>query len=304
MNIGVIGGSGFIGSHIVDKLVEANHDVVVLDMKNPRRNDVEFVSIDILNASKTTLALNGAFDFNVVYLLAAVADVNYAFKNPLVTTELNVLGTVNVLEAASKNDIDRVILASTIWVYGLTDELGVDENTPLNLSKTNHLYTSSKVSAELLCHSYAKLYDQDFTILRYGIPYGPRARSSTVTATFAKKILNNESIIIHGSGKQTRNFVYVEDLADGNVLALSDVAINQTYNLDGLRAISIREVAETVKRLLKSDTEIEYTADRIGDYSKRLISIEKARKELGWNPNTGFEDGVKMYLKWLEEDSK
>ncbi len=299
MNIGVIGGSGFIGSHIVDKLLDKNHEVTILDIKDPRRNDVEYVNIDITSLSKTTVALSWSFD--TVYLLAAIADVNDAYKNPTQTCEVNILGVANVLEAARRNEIDRVILASTVWMYGMASQIEVNEDTPLYVSKADHVYTSSKVAAELYCYSYQKLYRQDFTILRYGIPYGPRARGGTVLAIFIRKAMNKEPLTIFGDGSQYRNFIYVEDLAEGNVAALSDVAKNQTYNLEGMRPITIKEAAETVKRLFGDKVEIEYKDARPGDYVGKVVSNEKAKKELGWEPKVDFEQGMRRYIKWYKE---
>lgn len=299
MNIGVIGGSGFIGSHVVDKLIENGHEVTVFDIMKPHRNDVRHLYIDIIDLSKTSVALTG--DYDAIYLLAAMADVNDVYKNPVEAGEVNILGVANVLEAARRNEINRVILASTIWVYGLSSEREVSESTPLHIEKADHVYTSSKIAAELYCQSYQRLYGQNFTILRYGIPYGPRARGGTVVAIFVKKALNGESLTIFGDGSQYRNFIYVVDLAEGNVAALKDVAENKTYNLEGKRPITVREVAETVKKLI-GDVEIEYKVERPGDFEGKIVSAEKAKRELGWEPKVDFEEGVGRYVEWYEEN--
>jgi UDP-glucose 4-epimerase len=300
MKIGVIGGSGFIGSHLVDKLVSCGHNVTVLDIMKPHREDVVHVYIDITDLSRTTVTLAGAFD--AVYLLAAIADVNDAYRNPVETSQVNIMGVANVLEAARRNNIGRLILASTIWVYGLTPTSNVSEDTPLKLDNTNDVYTSTKVAAELLCHSYQKLYQQNFTILRYGIPYGPRARGGSVLATFVARALKGEPLIIMGDSSQYRRFVYVEDLAAGNVAALKDIAINNVYNLDGMRPVTVREVAETVQRLV-GKTKIEYRETRATDFCGRTISSEKARKELGWEPKVSFEEGARRYIEWYKANS-
>ena len=222
MNIGVIGGSGFIGSHVVDKLVDTGHEVTVFDMMKPHREDVRHIYIDITDLSQTTVALTGGYD--AIYLLAAMADVNDIFKNPVEAGEVNIMGVANVLEAARRNEIKHFILASTVWVYEMAKEPNVAEDTSLLPHRVNHVYTASKLAAELYCQSYRKLYNQPFTILRYGIPYGPRARGGTVIATFVRKALNGETLTIMGDGAQYRNFIYVEDLARGNVAALQDLA--------------------------------------------------------------------------------
>ena len=297
MNIGVIGGSGFIGSHVVDKLVEHGHEVTVFDIMKPQRDDVRHILIDITDLSKTCVALTGSYE--AVYMLAAMADVNDVYKNPVEAGQINVLGAANVLEAARRCGIGRVILASTVWIYEITEPSEVNEDTPLILSKTKHVYTASKVAAESYCYAYQELYGQNFTILRYGVPYGSRARGGTVIALFVRKALNGEPLTILGDGSQYRNFIYVEDLAEGNVAALKERAINQTYNLEGARPITIKEVAETVKRLVGNIT-IEYKEQRQGDYQGKIVSGSKVKRELGWEPEVDFEEGVKRYIQWYK----
>ncbi len=299
MNIGVVGGSGFIGSHVVDKLLKHGHEVTVFDIMKPARNDVRHIYIDVTDLSKTCVALAG--DYDAVYMLAAMADVNDVYKNPVEAVEVNIMAVVNVLEAARRSGIGRVILASTVWVYEMAESEKVDENTQLALSKTKHVYTASKVAAELLCHAYQRLYGQNFTILRYGIPYGPRARGATVIALFVRKALRDEPLTIAGDGSQYRNFIYVEDLAEGNVAALNEVAANQVYNLEGIRPITIKEIAETIKRLV-SAVAIKYTEARPGDYGGAIVSNDKAKKELGWQPQVDFEEGVRRYIEWYKRN--
>ncbi len=298
MNIAVIGGSGFIGSHIVDNLLEHGHQVTILDHMKPHRDDMRHIYIDITDLARTTVALTGAYD--AVYMLAAMADVNDVYKNPVEAGEINIMAAGNVLEAARRNNIGRVILASTVWVYEMAVEEKIDENAPLLPHRVNHVYTASKLAAELYCHAYQKLYQQNFTILRYGIPYGPRARGGTVAAIFVRKALNGEPLTIMGNGSQYRNFIYVEDLAEGNVAALQEAAINQTYNLEGMRPVSIKEVAETVKKLV-GDVDIEYKEARAGDYEGKIVSGDKAKKELGWQPRVDFEEGIRRYIEWYKE---
>lgn len=299
MNIGVIGGSGFIGSHVVDRLLEHGHEVTVFDMMKPHRDDVRHIYIDITDLSKTCVALTGIYD--AVYMLAAMADVNDVYKNPVEAGEVNIMGVANVLEAAKRNSIGRVILTSTAWVYEMAAEERVNEDTPLILSKTKHVYTASKVAAELYCHAYHRLYGQNFTILRYGIPYGPRARGATVIALFVSKALKGEPITILGDGSQYRNFIYIEDLAEGSALALKAVAVNQTYNLEGIRSVTIKEIAETVRNLI-GDVAIQYKEARPGDYSGAIVSSDKAKRELGWEPKVDFEEGMRRYIEWHREE--
>ncbi len=300
MNVGVIGGSGFIGSHVVDKLIEAGHKVTVFDIMKPHRDDVGHKTIDITDLTNTTVALGG--DYDAMYLLAAMADVNDCYKNPLATVEVNVLGVSNVLEACVKNDIERFIFASTVWVYGLSDEQDVDENTPLNVTNQEHIYTASKVAAEALIQSYNQLYGQEFTILRYGIPYGPRARGGTILPIFVRLATEEKPLTIQGDGSAHRKFIYVEDLADGNVAALKKTAKDQVINLEGPRNITVKEVAETVNELFGGNVEIKYVEARPGDYAGKVVSNNKSKSVLGWEPEVDFKEGARRYLEWFKKN--
>jgi len=298
VRVGVIGGAGFIGSHVVDKLLEAGHDVTVFDIMRPHRPDVRHVVADILDASRTTVALAGRYD--ALYLLAAVSDVNDVFHIPVESAQVNIMAVAHVLEAARRTGAGRVILASTTWVYALAEPDEVDEETPLHPDRINHLYTASKLSAEMLCHAYHTLYGVDMTILRYGIPYGPRARLGTVLANFVSNALKGQPITIQGDGRQWRSLVAVEDLAVGNVAALQNAAKNQTYNLDGPDRVEIRRVAEKVRQFFP-EVEIQHTEGRRGDLPPKVVSSQKAFAHLGWKPQIGFEEGAERYVKWVQE---
>jgi len=299
MKIAVIGGSGFIGSHIVDKLIEKNHDVTIFDIMTPHRNDVKHIFVDLLDFHKLTIALAG--DYDILYLLAAMSNVNDVYRNPLEAGLLNIQGVINVLEVIRRIGKGRLIFASTIWVYSLAKEEQVDEDTPLLPKMVNHPYIASKIAAELYIWSYHKLYGCEFTILRYGIPYGPRGRMGTIISNFVDRALRGEPLIIYGDGNQYRNFIYVEDLAEGNVAALADIARNQVYNLDGIRPITVKEVAETVARLIKG-TKIEYKEARPGDFKGKNVSSEKAYRELNWKPKIDLEEGIRRYIEWYKKN--
>jgi UDP-glucose 4-epimerase len=298
VRVGVIGGAGFIGSHVVDKLLEAGHDVTVFDIMRPHRPDVRHVVADIQNASRTTVALAGSYD--ALYLLAAVSDVNDIFHIPVESAQVNIMAVAHVLEAARRTGAGRVILASTTWVYALAEPEEVDEDTPLRPDHVNHIYTATKLSAEMLCHAYHTLYGLDTTILRYGIPYGPRARLGTVLARFVALALAGQPIVIQGDGRQWRSLVAVEDLARGNVAALQDAARNQTYNLDGAERIEVGRIAEKVRQFFP-ELETRYTDSRPGDLRPKVVSSRKALAHLGWKPQIAFDDGAERYIEWVQQ---
>lgn len=296
--VAVTGGCGFIGAHVVDALRAAGHSVGVIDLnKTPHRPDVTTTSIDMLDLSSVIRATEG---IEHLFHLAAVANVNYAFTYPVYSTALNVLGTANVLEAARINKIRRIYLASTVWVYnGAPDQPVVDELVPFYLNGAGHVYTSTKMAAEMLCHNFSELYGIDFTILRYGIPYGPRMREELLIPLFLKKALGGEPLTVAGKGDQFRCFLYAEDLARAHVLAMGETAINQTYNIEGPRPVTVLEVAEGIRRLLGGDVQIAFVADRPGDFRGKQISAAKAARELGWRAEVDFEVGLERTVAWF-----
>lgn len=293
----VTGGSGFIGSHIVDKLIDKGIEVRVFDMVMPtHRKDIEFYQASLLNLDEMRMAFAG---IDVVFHLGAVADVKDVFKEPHYSEAINVRGTLNVLEAARLNgSISRVIYGSTVWVYSDVKEQRVDENTPLY--SPSHLYTATKLAGEYYCHAYSKLYNLDVTILRYGIPYGPRARKGAVIPIFVEKALRGEPLTIAGDGSQFREFVYVEDLAEGNVLALKPIAKNKIYNLAGNEKITIKQIAETIRKI-HGEIKIESIPDRMSDFSSKEVMSIRSKNELSWEPKTSFEEGLKKYIAWYKE---
>lgn len=295
----MIGGAGFIGSHVVDHLIDAGYDVLVIDHQiQPHRDDVRYVDVDITNLEALRRALEGS---EYIYHLAAVSNVNHAFKNPVAAVNINTLGTVNVLEAARCQKAKRVFIASTVWVYTGSKDETVDEDSPFYMPGAGHIYTSTKIASELFCHDYANLYNQPITILRYGIPYGPRMRDELVIPIFLKKALKGEPITIMGDGSQYRNFIYVDDLARAHILAINDIAVNQTYNLEGLRPITVKETAETIDRVL-GGVKIEYAPARPGDFYGKIVSASKAKSELGWEPKIDFEEGMRRTIEWYMDN--
>jgi UDP-glucose 4-epimerase len=294
----VTGGSGFIGSHVVDALVGAGHEVTVLDHRvRPHRSDVAFEDVDLMDLSSVLAATRGA---EHIFHLGAVSNVNYALKYPVYTAALNVVGTANVLEAARINGARRVHLASTVWVYNGAEADAVDERTPFYLNGAGHIYTSTKMASEMICHNYGRLYGVPFTVLRYGIPYGPRMREELLIPLFIRKALRGEPLSVAGRGNQYRKFVHVRDMARAHLLAMRESAAGETYNLEGRRKVSVLEVAEGIRRCLGDHVRIEFGPERPGDFGGKDVSGEKALAELGWGPEVEFEEGLRETVEWFQ----
>ena len=297
MQVAVIGGGGFIGSHVVDHLVLAGHQVHVIDpVPRWRNHAARYFELDLFDAGGLAAALAGCA---AVFHLAGASDVNDVAADPVAAVRLNVEGTARVLEAARQQRCDRVLLASTVWVYGAAAGDGErNEEAAVDLSRAGHVYVATKLAAELLVHSYREMYGQHFTILRYGIPYGPRMRDVLVVARFVRAALAGSPITIAGTGEQQRSYVFVGDIAQAHVRALSPAAEDQVLALEGGTAVSVREIADTVRELIRP-VPVEHMPARTADYQGVPVSNRRAKEVLDWSPETSFVVGVRRYLDWL-----
>ena len=296
MRVLVTGGGGFIGSHVVDRLIERGITPRIFDLSASAYHsplEVETFTGSITDPANLDLAMR---DCDAVVHLAAVADVAHVHADPVLAEEVNTRGTLNVLEAACRANVGRVVYGSTTWVYSDCSEQEVDEETPIPAPR--HLYTATKLAGETYCAGYTELFDLESTVLRFGIPYGPRARAAGVVAKFTDLALAGEALTIAGDGSQSRSFIYVEDLADGIVAGLEPSAANRTYNLSGDEVVTILEIAEAVQEMT-GGCEIVHTPPRPGDFPGKTISNRRALEELGWKAATSFRDGVRKYVEWV-----
>jgi UDP-glucose 4-epimerase len=294
----VTGGSGFIGSHVVDALLRDGYAPRIFDLsRSPVHRRVETIVGDVADTAALERAMQGC---RAVLHLAAAADVGEVEKHPVEAERRNARCTLSVLEAARRADVPRVIYASTVWVYSDVLADAVDEETPLR--HPAHLYTATKLAGELYCRSYRELYGLESTVLRFGIPYGPRARPAAVIPRFVEKALAGKPLTVAGDGGQSRGFVYVEDLADGVVRAMRPAAANRTYNLATTEEVTILEIAETVRELV-GDVPIERVPARTADFRGAAVSAERAERELGWRAETPLREGVRRYVDWRVADA-
>ncbi len=299
MRVLVTGGAGFIGSHVVDRLLATGITPRIFDVRPSAHHapgEVDAVRGDLLDREALQKAMRGC---DAVVHLAAAADVDDVARRPAEAEEVNARGTLNVLEAARGAGVARVVYASTIWVYGSATG-AVDEDHTVELP--DHLYTATKLAGEMYCRSYSALYGLQCTVLRFGIPYGPRARPAGVIPIFVRKALAGEPLTIAGEGLQSRRFVYVEDLAQGVVRSLVPQAIGRTYNLVGEESVTVRGIADTVRKLV-GDVDIVHTPARTADFAGAEVSGARAATELGWYPATSFDEGVRRYFEWHGRDA-
>ena len=277
----VTGGSGFIGKHVVNSLVKRNYKVTILDLINPKRKDVKFVKGSILNKKliKSLLKKN-----KLVFHLAALSDINKTIKTPTKTILVNILGTERLLEESQKSNVKRFIFASTYYP-----------------SKDNvkNIYTTSKNTSELMIKNYNLLYGLNYTILKYPTAYGPGNRQVDAISIFVKKALRNLNIIIHGSGKQKRNYVHVHDIGEGSMLGLKKKLENRIFFLGSKKNIKIINIAKMIIRLTnsKSNIIIDRKKKRINDFSSNFIYPKKQNKIIRWKANHDLKSGLKQYIK-------
>ncbi len=297
MRIIVTGGSGFIGSHVADTLAARGHEVCIYDLDSPQHTTAcEFVRGDTRDVDRLTKTIRPG---DMIYHLAAEANVNRFFESPLFSNENTSHSALCVLEAARRTGASRVLLASTEWVYGSAngDEDSVITEECAYASAPDHLYTCAKIAAELFCVGYRNLYGVEYTIMRYGIPFGERGRAETVTPTFIRRILRDETIRIHGDGSQYRQFIYVRDLAEGNAACLHENARNQVFNLNGKEKITVLQVVNALERILGKKARMEFVEDRKGNFKGRFISSDKAKRLLDWEPRHSYEHALSAYVK-------
>ena len=284
----VTGGVGFLGSHVVSALQEAGHDVVIFDIQAP--DDVAYVRGDLANLDDLVKATQG---IDAVCHLAAVGDVYLAFDKPYLAAELNVVGTANLMEACLQNQVAKVVYASTWEVYGEPCYQPIDEAHPC---KPDHPYNITKLAGERIALSYDRLKNVPTLALRLGTAYGIRMRPNSVHSIFVARALRGEPLIIKGSGTQSRQFTHARDISHAFLRALKSPARGEAFNIVGTESISISQLAQMI--VDRIPTSIAYGEARDGDISSALVSSEKARLVLGWEPRVGFREGLSELMDW------
>ena len=280
-NVLITGGSGFIGSHVVDVLVENKYKVTILDLNQPKRKDVKFIQGSILDKSIIRSALK---NINIIFHLAAVSDITKVKEIPLKTIKTNILGTTFLLEGARNANVDRFVFAGSIYSYGTA----------------GNLYTTSKTASELIIKNYKLIYGQKFTILRYATAYGPRNREVDAVSIFVRRALKNLDLIIHGNGQQKRNYVCAEDLGYGSLFALEKKATNKIITLVSKRDTKIIDLARMIIKITKSKSKIFFDKKkrRLDDFTSTFSYKSNREKNLMiWRPKYSLEKGLKKYIE-------
>lgn len=283
MKVLVTGGAGFLGPHVVAALEEAGHDVAVFDRRQPPRSSV-FMEGDLASLEDLLAATRGV---DGICHLGGVGDVYLAFEEPFTAASANVLGTTNVMEAARRNGVRKVVYASTWEVYGEPQYQPIDEEHPC---RPDHPYNITKLAGEQIALAYDRLKKVPALALRLGTSYGRGMRPNSVFSIFIRNAMRGDPITIKGTGAQSRQFTHTSDVARAFRLALESPLHGEAFNVVAQEEISIRQLAEMVAE--RFETRIVFEQARAGDISPARVSADKARRVLGWTPLVSFRDGL------------
>lgn len=298
MKILVTGGAGFIGSHVSKLLLDQGHQVTIIDNLSHGYKEVidsrsNFSQIDLLDQKSLEEILPG---HDAVIHMASLIEVGESVKRPAEFAENNILGTVKLLEAMKNCRVKKIIFSSSACVYGIPKKLPITESDCLG--EQENPYGITKVSMEQFCKLYHNLYGFDVTILRYFNPYGPFELHNPEThaiPNFIKAVLNKQPIPLYWQGEQTRDFIYIEDLAAAHVAPLNQSGLN-IYNAGTETGVKVIDAVKKIFELVGYEVPIDEKGRRKGDVPSLVASAEKIKKELGWEAKVDLEEGLKSTI--------
>ena len=302
----VTGGAGFIGSHIVEYWINQNAEVHVIDnLRSGFLSNIEIfpeVRFHLGSVTNRDLVFEVLKDADYVHHLAALVSVPESVLKPEECFEINVNGTINILDAAKEFGVKKVVLSSSAAVYGDNPE------SPKRINMQPHPktpYATTKLEGEKLLQEYHEKHELGTVSLRYFNVYGPRqdpkSQYAAAIPIFISKALKNEPIIIYGDGEQTRDFIFVKDVVKANILAATNEKVSGVFNVALGKATSVNQIATKIISVLNSKSKIEYQPERIGDIKHSLASIEETKIELAFSPDFDLEDGLSKTLNYFKK---
>lgn len=302
MKVLVTGGCGFIGSHIVDKLMAENHDVYVVDNlvtgnKNNVNPKVPIMDCDINSELMEKVVQD--FQPEAIIHQAAQVSVAHSINDMLYDESVNIHGSLKIIDLAKKYNVKKIVFASSAAVYGNPVSLPVELDHPTNPLSP---YGVSKLSVEYYLKMAKETFDIDYTILRYANVYGPRQDANGeggVIAIFSDALAKGNSPTIYGDGMQTRDFVYVEDVADANVRALT-MGHNQILNVSSSEEITVNSLFETMQKVAGTNIAVNYEEERNGDIRKSVLCNKTTKEQLDWVPSTSLFVGLQNTMNYYK----
>jgi len=314
MNLLVTGGAGFIGSNLIDRLLKDGHTVVCIDnfddYYNPSIKE-QNISGALLNDRfvivrgdiRDVSALEKCFSnisIDVVIHLAARAGVRPSLVNPELYYDVNVIGTLRLLEAMKKWNVTRLVFGSSSSVYGNNNHVPFSETD--SVDRPVSPYAASKKAGELLCYTYHELYKFDLYCLRFFTVYGPRQRPEMAIHHFVKKILAGDRITLFGDGSSQRDYTFIDDILDGVTKCLNNLKGYEIINLGESQTISLVDLITVIENLTGKKARIDWKPMQPGDVTRTFADITKARKILGYNPQYHVADGIKIFIEWYQKN--
>ena len=314
MKVLITGAAGFIGSHLCERLLAGGWNVVGVDnfddfydpgikrenikicLENP---DFRLVEADIRDSA----AMDGAVgdDIDVIVHLAAKAGVRPSIEQPLLYADVNVNGTMVLLEAAKKHKIGKFVFASSSSIYGNNRKVPFSEED--NVDFPISPYAATKKACELLCHTYHHLENMSVTCLRYFTVYGPRQRPDLAIHKFAKLIEQGRAIPVYGDGSMMRDFTYIDDIIDGTTAAIEKCNGFNIYNLGESQPITVNDLIAEIEKALGKKAVRESLPPQPGDVERTYADVTKAEKDLGYKPSTSIRDGLEKFTAWFREST-
>ncbi|MFH1318716.1 MAG: NAD-dependent epimerase/dehydratase family protein [Candidatus Omnitrophota bacterium] len=300
----VTGGAGFIGSNLVRLLLEKSYKVVVLDNLSTgyKENlepfpEVEFILGDVRDDKIVDKALD---EIEIVFHLAACIGNVKSLEDPIFDSNVNILGTLNILEKARWRGVKKIVYSSSAAIYGEPHHLPIDEEHPLY---PDSFYGVSKLAAEKHCYCCSKIYDLDIVALRYFNVYGSNQRYDAygnVVPIFATCLLKGEPLNIYGDGEQTRDFVNVEDIIQANLAAAETEKVRGSFNIGSGVSLTVNKLADIIQSVSGISTKIKHQSERPGEVKHSSSDISRAKKVLGYAPQVSVEQGLNNYMKWIK----
>ena len=310
MRILVTGGAGFIGSHLVEKLLAGGHEVVIVDDFNDFYDsqikhaniagfakDVTVCHVD-LRENDSLRTLFGREKVDAIVHLAARAGVRPSIQHPRLYYDTNVIGTLHLLEAARVTGVQRFIFASSSSVYGASKAIPFSEEE--HLTQTLSPYGATKIGGEFLCSTYSHLYQMRVGALRYFTVYGPRQRPDLAIHQFTRRIYAGQPIDQFGDGSTQRDYTYIDDIIQGTMAALDyNGPLYDVFNLGESQTIQLKDLILAIENAVEKKAKINRLAEQLGDMPRTYADISKARKLLGYNPTTKLSEGLPKFVEWF-----